>query len=343
MRPIAVLILALAVGVPGLGHARQYKFKYFVEVPPQHFTNPNYQHTFRPLNPLPTNSHDSMEAFQRPKARQVQVEFAPIYGTSVISASGVDGSRRSVSESRALAIGVRYGWNDVISMSFATDYGWWEESGASLANPDESANGSGFSDLHLGLLANHSISPRSTFFYGFEVGLSPGQRREGGRTSEGTQVDGNRYSGGHSFSPRLGWQYKLARSWLFGSRTDLRIRQEKRLVTADKAGEQRESGQNSFAFSAILEKKVNYGIFGGELRHEWNDPYSITDGEGKIDHRDSMNIISATLYWVKSLKNDLTLKPSFTYSTTPDRNRVTGYQYDQYDMMAFQILIRMEL
>jgi len=343
MRWIAVLVLPLLVVLPDQGHAQKYKFKYFVEIPPQYYTNPAYHHHYRP-SPLPTNARELMEAFQQPKGRRVQIELAPVYGSSSISSNGSDGSRRSVTESKTLSIAARYGWNDSLSVRFATDYGWWEKSGASLGKPDESASASGLSDLHFGLGANYPLSIKSKLLYGFDISLSPSKRREGGKTKDGNVVDGNRFSGGHGFSPYIGWQYKMARNWLFGSRADLKILQDKRVLAPDKEGELKESGKTALALAAIIEKaSADYGTFGGELRHEWNEPYSITDEEGRTEYRDSENLLSTTLYWAKSLKNDLTIKPSFTYSTVPDRSRIAGYKYDQYDVMAFQVLIRMDL
>jgi len=344
MRWFAVLALVLSVWMPELGRAQRYKFKYFVEIPPQHYVSPTYRSTFRSLSiPTQTNQNrEVLEAFRQPEKGRIQVDLAPVYGTAVISSTGADGSRRSVSESRVLSFLTRYGLSDATSVTFATDYGWWEKSGASLTNPDEAASGSGLSDLRIGILTNREFSARSKVFYGFEAGLSLSKKEEGGKSADGTAVVGNRFSGGHSLSPAIGWQYKAEGNWLVGVRADVTLRQEKRLVTADNR-EKSESKRNSLAVAGLFEKKSDYGLFGGEIGHEWAEPYSVAAEGGPIEYRDSQNILSLTVYWLKEVKKDLAIKPSFTYSTVPDREHVAGYRFDQYDVMSLQVLMRMEL
>lgn len=348
MRFVAALTWALLIAAPAIGHAR--KFKYFVEVPPQHFIQYRDQtpraetHVFRP--PVrPQHLGELLEAFQQPRSRQLQVEIAPFYGASAIAGVGASGSTRSVESVQALSFGFRYGWSENLAFGFSTDYGYSEASGATELNPDESSQSVGWSDLKLDMRGHHKLSRNSRIIYGFDVEISPMKRHLSGRALESASDirQGNRFSGGHAIRPKVGFQHDLGSRLLVGSKAGLSYFQERQGVLSLDSSEFSDSAHGSADIAAIIEKSLSYASVGGELRHEWRAPYATTFGSGLTQHHDPSNVFVASVYAGAMAAEGLWLKPILTYSTVLDRYKSSGYKYDQYDRVEARVVMRMDL
>ncbi len=284
-------------------------------------------------------NNDLAENFYQPKARQVVIALSPqdsytAVKTSYIDYTGAYAVSAGGTNEQLIGIGVDVGLTDSVALLLSTNFG----NSTSFGGSTEDSKSKGFSDINLTLNANSDLSAQDKLIYAFNFDFSPDKSKDSGRSRSGEQVDGNRFSGGSSYTPQIGYQHKTAENLILGTALAYTFRDPRSGISAWDGGANSVTGGNMTTLLGVIEKQFESLKIGGILTMNWSEKANYNG----YSSGDPINYGGLSAYSNFLISKNFSLQPMISYMTITNRS-VGQMTVDQFDATTVTVVAKMSL
>lgn len=278
----------------------------------------------------PSAGNMSLAYFQ-PSKGVIAATITPEYGTT--TSTGTSDMAKYTAKTIATQIRLQYGMNPAAALKLETSVG---QNDQNFTGNRESHN-KGLSDLVFGYSSKWA-KENGQMLLGADLSLS----LEAAIINLAKGKDGNRFTGGQTITPYIGFETTRANGQVVGMVGSLSINQDKRtdVIAADNTkSEMTVSGGNTVAVKGFSEWKAGnvMGGVSGQISLIAGKSF-VTATNARIDF-DSQTMFTTSVYG-KALNDQQTVQwiPSITFTTNLNKN--SGNTLAGYDDLALAVAAR---
>ncbi len=282
------------------------------------------------ITPAPSAGNLSLANFQ-PAKGVISATIAPEYGTT--TSTGTSSMAKYTGKTIATQIRVQYGMSPTAALKLETSIG---QNDQNFTGNRESHN-KGLSDIVFGY-SSKMTKENGQVLLGADLSLS----LEAASINLAKGKDGNRFSGGQTITPYIGFEMARTNAQVMGMVGSLSINQDKRadLIAADNTkSEMTVSGGNTIAVKGFSEWTSGSILAGlsGQVSLIAGKAF-VTASNARIDF-DSQTMFTASVYG-KALNDQQTVQwiPSITFTTNLNKN--SGNTLAGYDDLGLAVAAR---
>ncbi len=277
------------------------------------------------------NAANMSLAYFQPAKGVIAATITPEYGTT--TSTGTSDMAKYTGKTIATQVRLQYGMNPTAALKLETSIG---QNDQNFPGNRESHN-KGLSDVVFGY-SSKTAKENGQMLLGADLSLS----LEAASINLAKGKDGNRFSGGQTVTPYIGFETTRTNGQVIGMVGSLSINQDKRMdvIAADNTkSEMTVSGGNTVAVKGFSEWKAGsvLGGFSGQLSLIAGKSF-VTAANARIDF-DSQTMFTASVYG-KALNDQQTVQwiPAITFTTNLNKN--SGNTLAGYDDLTLAVAAR---